>query len=248
MIKEEDILIRSILGIEEKTANGLVAPNARLYIRVSTNKQASEGWSLETQKDRLIAHCKTKGFQVAKIYSDEGISAKAYSNRPELNQLLEDLKLGEFVISVSLSRISRTHTHFLEILKKIEDKGAKLILLDYDIDSSTANGRMMLNMMALLAQHERELIQERVAVTMKNMRQKGELRTKPRYGFRVENGQMMEDEGEQKIIKLINIYHKNGKNYTEIANELNGKGIKLRKAQKIYPITISRIIKDNNTT
>lgn len=81
-----------------------------IYIRVSTEDQAREGFSLPEQKERLEAMCKYKGYQIYKVYEDAGISAKNIKDRPAFNELLEDIKKKKIniIVALKLDRVTRT--------------------------------------------------------------------------------------------------------------------------------------------
>jgi len=236
-MKQSDIMLREILGV----TGGI---GARLYVRVSTDKQIGDGhWSLEVQEKRLRDYCKNNGYAVREVYADKGISAKEYRNRPGLIKLLKDLQKLEIVVSVSLNRISRDHINFLEITKQIEGKNAKLILLDQNLDSDTSDGKLMLTIMSAMAQYEREMTAERVRVTMEGMRKLGIRR---RYGWKVKDKQMIVVEEEQKIISLIRALRDENPNIplSEIGRILDRNEIKIRKNKTAHPQAIKRIIDD----
>ncbi len=79
---------------------------AGIYLRVSTEEQAKEGYSLSEQKERLEAMCKYKGYEVYKYYEDAGISAKNTKDRPAFNELIEDMKSGKVTLLNKLKRFA----------------------------------------------------------------------------------------------------------------------------------------------
>ena len=90
---------------------------AGIYIRVSTENQAREGFSLGEQKEKLEALCKYKGYEIYKVYKDAGISAKDMTHRPQFQQMIEDMKSGKinYIVAYKLDRVTRS-VRDLEIL------------------------------------------------------------------------------------------------------------------------------------
>ena len=96
-----------------------------LYLRVSTEDQAKEGFSLPEQKERLEALCKFKGYKIYDYYTDAGISAKTGNHRPEFDRLIEDAKSKKIntIIALKLDRLSRSiydWKTYLKLLKSMD--------------------------------------------------------------------------------------------------------------------------------
>ena len=85
------------------------------YIRVSTEKQANEGVSLEAQEARIVSWCKANDYELVKVYVDAGISGKRMDTRKELLAALASLKKGMALVSYSLSRLARSTKDALAI-------------------------------------------------------------------------------------------------------------------------------------
>lgn len=236
-------LIRSIAKLENENA-------ARLYIRVSTAKQCIGGWGLEVQLNILTDFCKRKNLKIVQTYSDEGISAKDYKTRPAMMQLLSEMKNMDTIIAVSLSRISRRARDFTDIMEQISSKGCKLILIDMDIEMDSLQGKLMLGLMAMMAEHEREVISERTRITMNDMSRNGKLTTKPIYGEMVVNGERVKNEQEQKVIEYIRLLVQDNPKITlsEIVRDLtkNIKDPPIRKSKRFYPGFVKRILEYHN--
>jgi site-specific DNA recombinase len=222
------------------------------YIRVSTQMQVEDGQSLEAQKNMILKFCIDNKMDFVKIYDDKGLSAKDYAKRPGLLLLLEELEPETVIITYSLSRISRTMKHIYELLDKIKEKDCELYLIDQpNLDFNNANSKFMFNVMASMTEYERMMTGSRVSATMQSMSREGRLKTKPKYGWRVEevDGKKthVEDEAEQKVIKKIGELIENDPRITikAIIDVLERDGVKMRKAKKIYNSVISRIILDN---
>lgn len=136
---------------------------ARIYIRVSTQEQAIEGYSIPAQKEKLIAFCKAKDYMVDDIYIDGGFSG-SNMDRPGLQKLLSDIenKDTDVVVVYKLDRLSRSQKDTLYL---IEDmflaKGIAFVSMRESFDTSTAFGRAMVGILSVFAQLERENIKER---------------------------------------------------------------------------------------
>jgi DNA invertase Pin-like site-specific DNA recombinase len=135
---------------------------------------------------------------------------------------------------------------------EMEEKGVRIIIIDRDLDLSTAQGRAFFNMLATFDQFEREIDGERISAVMQSMKREGTLVTKAPYGFKIEGGKLVENEEEMKMIDLIIMYIHNEPEIrvAEICRRLQWEvdvgNIKLRKTNKIHQKTISEIIKRHN--
>lgn len=142
--------------------------NAALYVRVSTQEQAKEGYSIGEQIDRLTKYCEAMRWSVYKTYTDPGYSG-ANTNRPGLQSMLADVRAGKIdkVVVYKLDRLSRSQKDTLNL---IEDEFLKnntdFISLNENFDTSSAFGRAMVGILAVFAQLEREQIKERMHMGM----------------------------------------------------------------------------------
>ena len=134
-----------------------------LYIRVSTEDQAKEGFSLPEQKERLEALCKFKGWKIIDYYEDAGISAKTGNHRPEFDRLIEDAKSKRIntVIALKLDRLSRSIYDWENILKMSEKYKFDLVCANDDINTTSANGKMITRIMMSVSKNEIERTSER---------------------------------------------------------------------------------------
>ena len=106
---------------------------AAVYIRVSTEDQAREGFSLGEQKEKLLQLCAFKGYEVFKVYEDAGISAKDMKNRPQFQQMIEDMKNGliNYIVAYKLDRVTRS-VRDLEVLISTLEKYHCYLICDKD--------------------------------------------------------------------------------------------------------------------
>ena len=132
------------------------------YVRVSAEGQASEGVSLDPQKARIEAWAAANGMQLAAVHVDAGISGAKTANRPALRAALaEACRRKAALVVYSLSRMARSTTDAIEIAACLEKAGADLVSLSEQIDTTSAAGKMIFRMLAVLAEFERDLISER---------------------------------------------------------------------------------------
>ena len=190
------------------------------YIRVSTDEQAKEGFSLEVQASRVAAYCQAKGWELLRIYRDEGESGKSLG-RPGIHNLINDLKSNgvDVVVIVKLDRLTRS---IRDLGSLIDDlfKGVALASVEESLDSSTANGRMVMNLLGTVAQWEREIIGERTKAVLDHKSEIGEHVGRIPYGFAVGEGSKLEEIPEeiQNIRKMKREHHR-GRSIREIADK-----------------------------
>jgi site-specific DNA recombinase len=144
---------------------GLKEDCTALYIRVSTEKQADEGFSLDAQRERLAAYCQAQGWAVCPghIYADEGISG-THTERPQYQAMLQAAKAGSIqrIVAMKLDRLSRNVRDFLGLVDELQAGGCDLVLIKESFDTSTPHGRFALTMFAAMAELEASTITERV--------------------------------------------------------------------------------------
>lgn len=114
---------------------------AGIYIRVSTEDQAREGFSLAEQKEKLVQLCKFKEYEVFKVYKDAGISAKDMKNRPAFQEMLADMKSGKinYIVAYKLDRVTRSVRDLEELIAQLEMYNTYLVCDKDDVNTSTAN-------------------------------------------------------------------------------------------------------------
>ncbi len=135
------------------------------YARVSTEDQ-----KLDLQTDAL----KTAGCE--KIFTEKLSAAK---ERPALNQLLKQLKKGDSVVVWKLDRLGRSLRHLIDLVTDFKEKGVKFVSLRDNVDTATAHGRLIFNMVAMLAEFERDIIRERTNAGLASARARGKMGGRP---------------------------------------------------------------------
>jgi len=194
-----------------------------LYLRVSTEDQAKEGFSLPEQKERLEALCKFKGYKIYDYYTDAGISAKTGNHRPEFDRLIDDAKNGKIntVIALKLDRLSRSIYDWENLLKISEKYGFDLVCANDDINTTTANGKMVTRIMMSVSQNEIERTSERTKVGMAGAIKQGHIPAVCPIGFKRVDKKLVPDQLTKDIvIRIFNLYFE-GNSYSTIANIFN---------------------------
>ena len=133
-----------------------------IYIRVSTEDQAKEGYSLEVQRENLESFAEREGLEIFKVYQDDGISGYT-TERPALKQLLKDAKQKKFnLVSVyKIDRFSRNLKDMLNLVDELSSYGVGFKSATEPFDTTTSAGKLMLQQLGSFAEFERNRIAER---------------------------------------------------------------------------------------
>lgn len=176
-----------------------------VYIRVSTDDQAREGFSIAAQREKLLAYIYSQGWEVADIYADEGVSAKD-TNRPALTRMLADISRGciDVVLVYRLDRLTRSVLDLYQLLQEFERYGVHFKSCTEVYDTTTAMGRLFITLVAALAQWERENLAERVKMGMGQMvRERKRPGGPPPFGYVLREGQLQLHPEEAKLVRTM---------------------------------------------
>jgi site-specific DNA recombinase len=202
------------------------------YVRVSTEKQADFGVSLEAQQEKVRAMAVVQGAELAEIIIDAGESAKSL-NRPGMAKLLALVDSGaiDTVIIAKLDRLTRSVKDLAELLERFNRRGVSLVSVADALDTRSAAGRLVLNIMVSVSQWEREAIGERTRDAMHHKRANGERVGTVPFGYRMAaDGLHLEaDSTEQGILSKIRELKTAGHTTRQIADELNRQGFTTRR-------------------
>lgn len=198
---------------------------AGVYIRVSTEDQANEGFSLGEQKERLLQLCSFKEYEVFKIYEDAGISAKD-TNRPAFQEMLEDMRKGNinYIVAYKLDRVTRSIKDLEELISQLEKHSTYLVCDRDDVNTSTANGRFFIRMLTVLSQLEIELTSERTKFGLNGAIRAGHFPGVRPFGYKKteDKGTAIDDETAPIVKRIFEMYLE-GKSYYKIANTMKEK-------------------------
>ena len=163
-----------------------------IYVRVSTS-----GQTVENQERELLAHCQRQGWQVHKVYRDEGFSG-AVADRPALKEMMADARLKKFdLLAVwKVDRIARSISHLIEVLSELKSLGVGFISLTEAINTETAQGRMLCSFLGAIGEFEREMTIERVRSGMARAKAAGVRIGRPRAGFDVNEAIRLKQDGQ----------------------------------------------------
>ncbi|MFF2157183.1 recombinase family protein [Paenibacillus chitinolyticus] len=217
-----------------------------IYIRVSTDEQKKDGFSLSAQEEVLRKYCEAMGFEVYYVYEDGGYSGKDF-NRPGMQQLLKDLKRDKFdiVLAVAVDRISRSNLDVLTFIdRELHPRGKKLLISTCDIDSSTETGKMFISLLGTFAEYERKLTISRVKNGMEKRASEGKWNSGAVFGYDVVGGKLVINEAEASIVKEIFELRLTGKGYKTIAVSLNDRGKKTKKGKAFSINTVKTILEN----
>jgi len=218
------------------------------YVRVSTAGQANDGVSLEAQTARIAAWCFANGYEQAETFIDAGMSGKRADNRPELiKAIAAACESGGVLVVYSLSRLARSTKDTIEIAERLGKSGADLVSLTEKIDTTSAAGKMVFRMMAVLAEFERDLVSERTTTAMAHKRTKAERISRHiPYGFTLaaDGVSLVRDEQEQKTLGVVAALRERGLSLRKIAAELAKRGFRTKSGRNEWThSTVQGILK-----
>ncbi len=218
---------------------------AAIYTRVSTEDQAKEGFSLDAQLEKLRAYCTARDWIIGGEYVDDGYSGR-YIKRPAYTKMMQEMDKWDTLLVIKMDRIHRNSKNFMLMMEHLKKTGKEFVSMTESLDTSTAMGRFVMDIIQRIAQLESEQIGERVYVGMEQKARTngGVLGFNIPYGYDYIDGKLVVNKSEAIIIKNIFDMYKNKLSMKKIADSLNQKNIptKLRKIWRSQ--TISLILKN----
>jgi site-specific DNA recombinase len=208
---------------------GLQDTCTALYVRVSTQSQAEEGYSLEAQQERLQAYCTAQGWHVCTdhIYVDAGVSGKTI-DRPQFQAMLQAAQEGKIqrIVAMKLDRLARNVREFLATVDQLKAWHCDLVLVKESFDTSTPHGRFALTMFAAMAELEASTITERVMSGKTQKASKGGYNGSPiPYGYTYAGGIFAVNNSQAGIVRDIFKRFVACQPLYSIATDLNAAGI-----------------------
>ena len=216
------------------------------YCRVSTEEQASSGVSLAAQEQKLRAYCLAMDLELVAVESDAGVSAKTL-DRPALARALAALDSGaaDALVVVKLDRLTRSVRDLADLLEQYFSADHGLISLGESVDTRTAAGRLVLNVMTSVAQWEREAIGERTSSALQHMKAQGKRVGAVPYGYELaEDGEtLVPNETEQAVIaRARELRDGEFRSLRMVSALLANEGVFSRKGTRFDPQQIARMI------
>ena len=215
-----------------------------LYIRVSTQEQAQEGYSIGEQKERLIAYCKAHDWVVVDIYVDGGYSG-ANLNRPGMQSLISDIKAFDIVLVYKLDRLSRSQRDTLYLIEEIFlPNRVDFVSMMESFDTASPLGKAMVGLLAVFAQLEREQIKERTTMGRLARAKSGLYHGAGHnpIGYNYQNGKLIVNAYEAEQVKKIFKMYLDGFSYNAIANIMAESGYYTRYSAYSSWTTVRRIL------
>jgi DNA invertase Pin-like site-specific DNA recombinase len=217
------------------------------YLRVSTDKQADRGVSLDAQRAKVAAYAELYDVELVEVVVDAGVSAKSLE-RPGLACALDMLRRGhaDALLVVKLDRLTRSVRDLGELVERYFAPGkAALLSVGEQIDTRTAAGRLVLNVLASVSQWEREAIGERTAAVMQHKATAGEFTGgEPPYGYRVaDDGVRLATVAEEQAVLVAACeLRAAGLSLRAVARELAGRGFVARNGKPFAAVQVARIV------
>ena len=194
-----------------------------LYMRVSTEDQAREGFSLPEQRERLEAFCKFKDYEIVDYYEDAGISAKTGNHRPEFERLKNDIKAKKIntIVALKLDRITRSIYDWENLMTFLDENGAYLDCVNDEINTTSANGKMISRLLMSVSQNEIERTSERTKIGLAGAIKSGHIPHIAPLGYKHEDKKLVIDYSTKDIVvRIFDLYY-NGYSYQKISNLFN---------------------------
>lgn len=192
-------------------------------MRVSTEDQAREGFSLPEQKERLESFCKFKGYEIIDYYQDAGISAKTGNHRPEFERLKDDIKAKRIntIVALKLDRITRSIYDWENLMTFLDENDAYLDCVNDEINTTSANGKMISRLLMSVSQNEIERTSERTKVGLAGAIKCGHIPHIAPLGYKHEDKKLVIDYATKDVIvRIFDLYY-NGYSYQKTSNLFN---------------------------
>jgi len=199
-------------------------PLAAIYVRVSTQEQVQHGFSLDAQQENLTNYAKALGYELYKIYRDEGKSAKDITHRPEMVQMLADAEAKKFsaIFIYKLDRFSRSLKDLILTIDKLKEWNIDFVSLQDKIETASASGKLMFHIISAFAEFERNIIGDRTKFGMEKKAKEGGFITKAPKGYKLFNKELILDQAEaEKVRQLFNDFLNTPISLNKLAKQYN---------------------------
>lgn len=239
-------------AISKSKAQSTDSNNAVIYLRVSTEEQATMGVSLEAQLERAKSYCQTHNLNVVEVISDEGVSGFTPLNeRQGGKRLLKLVEAGiaKHVVVLKLDRLFRNASNAHEVITDWDKLGVTLHLIDMggqSLNTKTAIGKMFFTILSGFAEFERNLIAERTKLALEHKKSRREIYSPVPFGFQRVDGRLIPDETEMNAVRLMFALRESGKSLRAIISELERIGVKPKKSTRWHPRVVAYILKNHS--
>lgn len=224
-----------------------------IYVRVSTEEQAQEGYSIRAQEQKLKDYSRIKEWGVYKVYMDDGISGKNIEDRPAIQEMIMDIQNGKVnnVLVFKIDRLTRNTADLIYLVNLFNTYDCAFNSLSESIDTQTASGRMFIKIIGIFAEFERENIIERTKIGFERKVREGyTLATRtPSYGYDRKIGEKIQtiNEFEASIVReVFDMFVNKNMSCLEIANNLNERKIPTKENAVWHTRTIKNMLTNCN--
>lgn len=214
------------------------------YVRVSTQDQATEGVSLDAQEARIGAYAAAMGFDVSEVICDAGESAKSLQ-RPGMAKILEGVRSGSIgrVVVLKLDRLTRSTRDLADVLDLFAKTDASLVSVSENLDTASACGRLVVNMLGVVAQWEREAIAERTSDALARKRQTRVAYGATPFGFVRVGDALVPEPAEQAALVEAARMDREGSSFREIAARLTEIGVKPHRGKAWHASSVRAVLR-----
>lgn len=212
------------------------------YIRVSTQGQADDGVSLSAQRAKITAWCEANDYELVAVFEDAGISGSSMKGRTGLHDALQATGRDMALVAYSISRLARSTRDMIDIADRLKKRGADLVSLTERIDTTSAAGHMVFQMLAVLAEFERRQTAERTRMALAHKKSKGEIYGPVPFGFCEVERRLEVVAAEAQIVAKVLRMRTAGKSYRAIADYLNAHGIAGKQGGRWYASTVRYMV------
>jgi site-specific DNA recombinase len=214
------------------------------YVRVSTEEQASSGVSLDAQEARIGAYCAAMNLDGVCIVGDRGASAKSLE-RPALRTLLAQVHAGEVgtIVVVKLDRLTRSVRDLADLLDLFAKHDVSLVSVSEHLDTGSASGRLVLNLMGTVSQWEREAIAERTSTALAHKRQRRSVYGSTPFGYTRQGDSLVTDAIEQDALNEATRMDRDGASFREIAAMLTDRGVRPKRGKAWYASSVRAVLR-----
>ena len=220
------------------------------YVRVSTEGQAADGVSLDAQRAKMEAWALANDAELAHVFADKGFSGGRVDTRDGLQAALQEAcNTGAALVVYSLSRLSRSTRDTLAIAERLDRAGADLVSMAEKIDTTSAAGKMVFRLLAVLNEFERDQISERTRAAMMHLKSNGKRAGTIPFGYSLaRDGTTLEEvPQERRAIRLMLRLRGRGLPLRKIAERLAGRGIVTKSGKSAWSPQAIKLILDRET-
>ncbi len=218
-----------------------------IYLRVSTEEQAKEGFSINAQKEKLTNYSKINDWEIIDYYIDNGVSAKNIKDRPEISRLIKDIKTSKVnnVLIYKLDRLTRSVKDLINLIELFEKYECTVSSLTEKLETGNAVGRMFVKIIGIFAEFERENLAERISFGYEQKTREGNYTNTQGvngYDYIVGKGDLVVNEKEKEIVNRIYEMYLEGTSMLKIAKTFNTEGIPSKRGGYWSQSTIKSIL------